>query len=408
LETTTQPLPPKQNRVELFFADLGPGLITGCADDDPSGISTYSMTGAVFGYGLLWTALLSFPLMVAVQMMCGRLGMVLWSACALLIVANVVNIAADLGGMADATQMLTGVNSLVWTPLYTALIVGFLFWSSYRQIARIFKWITLVLLAYVVTAFFAGVDWRQALLATLLPHPVWSHQYLEVLVGILGTTISPYLFFWQASEEVEEERAMGRNLAQRMGATDAELRALRVDVTTGMFASNFIMYFIILTTAATLHAHGIVKIDTARQAAEALRPLAGNAAYLLFTLGLIGTGMLGVPVLAGSCAYAISEAAAWRGSLEIKPRGAKKFYTVLGVAMALGLAIDYAGLDAVKMLFWSAVTNGVLAPPLILLILLLTSDPNVMGSRVSSRTERSLGWLTFVLMTVAAIAMFAA
>ena len=425
LETTTRPLPPKQNRVELFFADLGPGLITGCADDDPSGISTYSITGAVFGYGLLWTALLSFPLMVAVQMMCGRLGMVtgrglagvvrrrysrwvLWSACALLIVANVVNIAADLGGMADATQMLTGVNSLLWTPLYTALIVGFLFWSSYRQIARIFKWITLVLLAYVVTAFFAGVDWRHALLATLLPRPVWSHEYLEVLVGILGTTISPYLFFWQASQEVEEERAMGRNLAQRKGATDEELRALRVDVVTGMFASNFIMYFIILTTAATLHAHGIVKIDTAKQAAEALRPLAGDAAYLLFTLGLIGTGMLGVPVLAGSCAYAISEAAAWRGSLEKKPRGARKFYTVLGVAMALGLAIDYAGLDAVKMLFWSAVTNGVLAPPLILLILLLTSDRNVMGSRVSSRTERTMGWLTFVLMTAAAIAMFAA
>jgi NRAMP (natural resistance-associated macrophage protein)-like metal ion transporter len=425
LETTTQPLPPKQNRVELFFADLGPGLITGCADDDPSGISTYSMTGAVFGYGLLWTALLSFPLMVAVQTMCGRLGMVtgrglagvvrrrysrwvLWSACALLIVANVVNIAADLGGMADATQMVTGVNSLVWTPLYTALIVGFLFWSSYRHIARIFKWITLVLLAYVLTAFFAGVDWRQALLATLVPRPVWSHEYLEVLVGILGTTISPYLFFWQASQEVEEERAMGRNLAQRKGATDAELRALRVDVVTGMFASNFVMYFIILTTAATLHAHGIVKIETAKQAAEALRPLAGNAAYLLFTLGLIGTGMLGVPVLAGSCAYAIAEAAAWRGSLEKKPRGARKFYTVLGVAMALGLAINYAGLDAVKMLFWSAVTNGVLAPPLILLILLLTSDRNVMGNRVSSRTERTLGWITFALMTVAAVAMFAA
>jgi NRAMP (natural resistance-associated macrophage protein)-like metal ion transporter len=415
-------IPPKQNPVELFFADLGPGLITGCADDDPSGISTYSMAGAVFGYGLLWTALISFPLMVSVQMMCGRLGMVtgrglagvvrrryskwvLWGACSLLIVANVVNIAADLGGMADATQMITGINSLVWTPLYTALIVGFLFWSSYRQIARIFKWITLVLLAYVVTAFFAAVDWRHALLATLLPQPVWSRDYVEVLVGILGTTISPYLFFWQASQEVEEERAMGRNLAQRKGATDEELRSLRVDVTTGMFASNFIMYFIILTTAATLHAHGIVKIDTAKQAAEALRPLAGNAAYLLFTLGLIGTGMLGVPVLAGSCAYAIAEAAAWRGSLEKKPRGAKKFYGVLGIALALGLAINYAGLDAVKMLFWSAVTNGILAPPLILLILLLTSDPMVMGSRVSSKIERTLGWVTFVLMTVAAAAM---
>ena len=333
---------------------------------------------------------------------------VLWSACALLIVANVVNIAADLGGMADATKMITGVSSLVWTPIYTAVIVSFLFWSSYRQIARIFKWITLVLLAYVVTAFFAGVDWRQAVLATLLPHPVWSHQYIQVLVGILGTTISPYLFFWQASQEVEEERAMGRNLAQRKGATDAEIRHLRVDVVTGMFASNFIMYFIILTTAATLHSHGVTKIETARQAAEALRPLAGNAAYLLFTLGLIGTGMLGVPVLAGSCAYAISEAAAWRGSLEKKPRGAKKFYTVLGTAMALGLAIDYTGLDAVKMLFWSAVTNGVLAPPLILLALLLTSDAKVMGDRVSSTIERSLGWITFVVMAAAAVALLIA
>src|SRR3984885_11337236 len=410
---------PKQNHLELFFADLGPGLITGCADDDPSGISTYSMTGAVFGYGLLWTALISFPLMVSVQMMCGRLGMVtgrglagvvrrryskwvLWAACALLIVANVVNIAADLGGMADATQMITGVNALVWTPLYTALIVSFLFWSSYRHIARIFKWITLVLLAYVITAFFAGVDWRHALLATVRPHPVWSRDYLEVLVGILGTTISPYLFFWQASQEVEEERAMGRTLAQRKGATDEELRRLRVDVVTGMFASNFIMYFIILTTGATLHAHGIVKIETAKQAAEALRPLAGDAAYLLFTLGLIGTGMLGVPVLAGSCAYAISEAAAWRGSLESKPRGAKKFYGVLAAAMTIGLVINYAGLDAVKMLFWSAVVNGVLAPPLILLVVLLTSDPKVMGDRVNSTMEKILGWLAFAIMTAAA------
>jgi NRAMP (natural resistance-associated macrophage protein)-like metal ion transporter len=417
--------PAKQNHVELFFSDLGPGLITGCADDDPSGISTYSMSGAVFGYGLLWTALISFPLMVGVQMMCGRLGMVtgrglagvvrrryskwvLWGACTLLIVANVVNIAADLGGMADATQMITGVNALVWTPIYTALIVGFLFWSSYRQIARVFKWITLVLLAYVVTAFFAHVDWRRALWLTLLPHPIWSRDYVEVLVGILGTTISPYLFFWQASQEVEEERAMGRNMAQRKGATREELQGLKVDVITGMFASNFIMYFIILTTAATLNAHGIVKIDTAKQAAEALRPLAGNLAYLLFTLGLIGTGMLGVPVLAGSCAYAISEAAAWRGSLEERPRGAKKFYTVLGVAMALGLAIDFAGLDAIKMLFWSAVTNGILAPPLILLILLVTSDRTVMGDQIRSITERALGWVTFVLMTAAAAAMLIA
>ncbi len=198
---------------------------------------------------------------------------------------------------------------------------------------------------------------------------------------------------------------MGRDLAQRQGATAEELRGLKVDVITGMFASNFVMYFIILTTAATLHAHGMVKIETAKQAAEALRPLAGDAAYLLFTLGLIGTGMLGVPVLAGSCAYAIAEAAAWRGSLERKPRGAKRFYAVLGVALALGLAIDYMGLDAVKMLFWSAVVNGILAPPLILLILLLTADRKVMGHQISPVTERVLGWVTFVLMAAAAVAM---
>lgn len=393
-------------------------MITGCADDDPSGISTYSMTGAAFGYGLLWTALLSFPLMVSLQLMCGRLGMVtgrglagvirrrytrwvLWGACSLLMLANMINIGADLGGMADATAMITGVNSLIWTPLYTALMMSFLFWSSYRQIARLFKWITLALLAYVAAAFFVKVDWRQALASTLDPRLAWSREYLAILVGILGTTISPYLFFWQASQEVEEERAQGKTLAQRKGATAEELRRLRVDVVTGMFASNFIMYFIILTTAATLHTHGILKIETAKQAAEALRPLAGRGAYLLFTLGLIGTGMLGVPVLAGSCAYAVSEAAAWRGSLERKPRGARKFYSVLGIAMIIGLALDYVGLNALKMLFWAAVVNGLLAPPLILIVLLLTDDRKVMGDHVNSLAERILGWTTFAIMTAA-------
>jgi len=411
-------VPRQPTRIELFFNDLGPGLITGCADDDPSGISTYSMTGAAFGYGLLWTALLSFPLMVSLQLMCGRLGMVtgrglagvirrryprwvLWGACSLLMLANMINIGADLGGMADATAMITGVNSLIWTPLYTALMMSFLFWSSYRQIARLFKWITLALLAYVAAAFFVKVDWRQALASTLDPRLAWSREYLAILVGILGTTISPYLFFWQASQEVEEERAQGKTLAQRKGATAEELRRLRVDVVTGMFASNFIMYFIILTTAATLHTHGILRIETAKQAAEALRPLAGRGAYLLFTLGLIGTGMLGVPVLAGSCAYAVSEAAAWRGSLERKPRGARKFYSVLGIAMIIGLALDYVGLNALKMLFWAAVVNGLLAPPLILIVLLLTDDRKVMGDHVNSLAERILGWTTFAIMTAA-------
>ena len=387
--------------IQKFFAELGPGLITGAADDDPSGIATYSVGGAGFGYGLLWTAPVCFPLMAAVQLMCSRLGMatgrglaavvrrrysrwVLWGACLLLIVANVINIAADLGGMAEATEMVTGIPSPLLTPVFAVLIVAALFWTSYRFLARVFKWLTLVLFAYVITAFIAHPDWWAVLRATLVPNIRWSREFLSVLVGILGTTISPYLFFWQAAQEVEEERAEGKNtLAKRQGATDAELRRARIDILAGMFFSNFVMYFIILTTAATLHAHGITQIATASQAAEALKPLAGKGAYWLFTLGLIGTGMLGVPVLAGSSAYAIAEAMAWGGSLDRKPKLAAKFYGVLAIAMVLGVALDYVGLNAVKMLFWSAVANGVLAPPLIVLVVLLTTDRRVMGDLVN-------------------------
>jgi NRAMP (natural resistance-associated macrophage protein)-like metal ion transporter len=408
--------------VKRFFANLGPGLITGAADDDPSGISTYSVAGATFGYAPLWTAVFSFPLMAAVQLMCARLGMVtgrglassvrlryphwvLWGACLLLVVANVVNVGADLGGMAEATQMVTGVSAYLWTPFYAATIVALLFWLSYRRIARFFKWLTLVLFAYLITAFLAHPDWRMVLHSTFLPRFEWSRPFIAVLVGVLGTTISPYLFFWEAAQEVEAERAMGRNLARRKGATSAELRKSRTDVLTGMFFSNLVMYFIILTTAATLHAHGHTHIETAREAAEALRPLAGSGAYLLFTLGIIGTGMLGVPVLVGSCAYAIAEAAAWRGSLEQKPGGAKKFYTVMAVAMLLGLALNFARLNAIRMLFLSAVLNGLLAPPLILLIVLLTNDQRVMGSLVNPPALRILGWAALVVMSLAAAAM---
>ena len=412
-------------RARRFFAELGPGLITGAADDDPSGISTYSVAGAAFGYAPLWTALFSFPLMAAVQLMCARLGMVsgrglasvirrhysrrvLWVACALLMVANVINIGADLGGMAEVSEMVTGVSALVWTPLYAAFIVSLLFWSSYRQIARIFKWLTLVLFAYVLAAFLARPDWGAVLRATLVPHVEWTNRYLAVFVGILGTTISPYLFFWQAAQEVEEDRAAGRRtVRQRRGATDEELRRARTDVLTGMFFSNLVMYFIILTTAATLHAHGETAIATAREAAEALRPLAGAGAYWLFAIGLIGTGMLGVPVLAGSCAYAVAEAEGWRGSLDDTPRLARRFYAVVAVAMLLGLILNYVGLDAVTMLFWSAVVNGVLAAPLIVLVVLLTSDHAVMGQRVNPPLLRWLGWATAVVMTAATVGMVA-
>ena len=412
------------NRVQRFFGNLGPGLITGAADDDPSGISTYSVTGAAFGYMPLWTALFSFPLMAAVQLMCARLGMVtgrglagvvrrrysrwvLWSACGVLVVANVFNIGADLGGMAEVSEMMTGIPSFIWTPLYALLIIALLFFSSYRQFARVFKWLTLVLFAYIAAAFLAKPDWGAVLHATFVPHVEWSAAFLATFVGILGTTISPYLFFWQAAQEVEEEREMGRTtVSERKGATDKELRGARSDVFTGMFFSNLVMYFIILTTAATLHESGHSTIASARDAAEALRPLAGSGAYLLFTLGLIGTGILAIPVLAGSAAYAVSEAAAWRGSLSDRPQFAGKFYILIAVAMLLGLALDFVGFNAVKMLFYSAVLNGVLAPPLVVLVVLLTSNPDVMGSRVSSRSLRYFGWATVVIMTVASIGMF--
>lgn len=411
-------------KVGKFFAGLGPGLITGAADDDPSGISTYSVTGAAFGYVPLWTALFSFPLMVSVQLMCARLGLVtgrglagvvrrkfprwvLWGACLLLIVANVFNIGADLGGMADATEMMTGINSRVWTPIYAGLIVALLFFSSYRVMARVFKWLTLVLFAYVVTAFLSQPDWRAVLSATFVPRVQWSSAFLATFVGILGTTISPYLFFWQASQEVEEDRARGKlTVEQRAGASDEQLLSTRNDVLTGMFFSNLVMFFIILTTASTLHAHGQTDIQTAQQAAEALRPLAGKWASLLFTVGLIGTGMLAVPVLAGSAAYAISEAQSWRGSLEDKPGLSPRFYAVIAASMLLGLALDFVGFNAVKMLFYSAVLNGVLAPPLIVLVTMLTSDPEVMGERVSSPLLRGLGWATAAIMAAAAIGMF--
>jgi len=278
---------------------------------------------------------------------------------------------------------------------------------SYQWIVRVFKWLTLVLFAYIVTAFLAHPDWAGVLRATFVPHVEWTSEYMSVLVGILGTTISPYLFFWQASQEVEQERHLGRvTAAQRRGATDEELSVASTDVRTGMFYSNLVMYFILLTTAATLHAHGMKNIETAQQAAQALGPLAGQGAYWLFTLALVGTGMLAVPVLAGSCAYAIAEAATWRkASLSESGSRAPRFYAVIATAMLIGLGLDFAGLNAVKMLFWSAVVNGVLAPPLVVLVVMLTSDRKVMGERINSLTANTLGWMCAAVMTVAAVAM---
>ncbi len=410
--------------VRRFFRNLGPGLITGAADDDPSGISTYATAGAAFGYGMLWTAWFSLPLMAAVQLMCARIGLVsgrglaavlrryyprriLWFACTLLLVANIVNIAADLGGMAEAMELLTGMNSLWFHLPFAVLIVALLFFTSYRLIANIFKWLTLVLFAYVIAAFLARPHWPTVLRTSLWPQINFSHDYLMTLVAILGTTISPYLFFWQAAQEVEEEKAEGKKtVGQRMGATPEKLRMARTDTVIGMSFSNLIMYFIILTTGTTLYVNGVRDIETARQAAEALRPLAGEAAYALFALGLIGTGMLGVPVLAGSAAYAVAEAFAWRSGMNERPRMAPKFYAVIAIAMIAGVLLDYSGFNAIKMLFWSAVLNGLLAPPLIVIILLVCNNTRVMGEYVNGRWLNLLGSVAALVMSIAAVAMF--
>jgi Mn2+/Fe2+ NRAMP family transporter len=303
-----------------------------------------------------------------------------------------------LGGMAEATGMVTGLSALLLTPAFAALILALLIWSSYRTIANIFKWLTLVLFAYVATAFLARPDWKAVLEATFTPRLHFSKEYMSVLVAVLGTTISPYLFVWQAAQEVEEHRGESR----KKGAVP---HGLQTDTIVGMAYSNVIMYFIILATGATLHAHGTTHVDTAKQAAEALLPLAGRAAYILFAVGLIGTGMLGVPVLAGSCGYAFAEAAAWRGRLDASPRRAPYFYAVIVAATVAGLVLNYSGISAVRMMFLSAVINGVLAPPLVLLVILLTSSRRVMGDAVNSWLLRGLGWATFGLMSLAALAL---
>ena len=317
------------NPLVRYFRILGPGLVTGAADDDPSGITTYSVAGASLGYGMLWMAVATFPLMAAVQLICARIGLVtghglaaairrhyprpfIYVACLLLLVANVFNIAADLSGMAGVTHMLTGVPALVSVPVLGLIILLTTIYATYAAFAQYLKWLTAVLFAYVATAFLARPDWREIALATFVPRLSWDSLYITTMVAVLGTTISPYLFFWQASHEVEEEKALGRRLiAQRRGATAHELADARLDVVTGMFFSNLVMFFIILATGATLHAAGQTQIEDARHAAEALRPLAGDAAYLLFALGLIGTGLLAVPILAGS-ASTWSSAARWR------------------------------------------------------------------------------------------------
>ena len=405
--------------IRSLLKSLGPGVITGAADDDPSGIATYSVAGAELGTKLLWTALLTWPLMAAVQMMCARIGKVTgqglaanlshrfprWLLLTLviaLLVANTINIAADLVGMADAASMLCPINSH-WFSVSFALLIS---WATvklrYSQIANVLKWMVLVLFAYPITAFVVGANWGQVLRDTLVPSIPHTSDEWATLVAILGTTISPYLFFWQASQEVEEEKLAGQStLALRKGATIEELELRNIDVGVGAFFSNMVMFFIILTTALTLNKHGITHIDTSRQAAEALRPFAGNFAAILFTLGIIGVGLLAIPTLAGSAAYAFAETLGWKQGLNKKLKQARWFYALILGSTGVGVALDFVGINPVKALYWTAVVNGLLAPFLLVGILVVASDKKLMQGQPSSR-------LGLAVVAIAAIAMFAA
>jgi len=404
---------------------LGPGLITGASDDDPSGIGTYSQVGAQFGYGLLWTALFTFPLMAAVQELCARIALQtgvglgvslrrkfpswLVAVCiAGLFVANTINLGADLGAVAAGGQLLSGgLLRQAWLILPAGLLIlGLQVFVSYALIFRIFKWLTVALFAYVVAAFVVHPPLPAVLAATFVPHLEANRDFVLALVAVLGTTISPYLFFWQASSEVDEMISAGQDTeAKRRGVRVQELNAARTDVMIGMFFSNLVMFFIILVTGTVLHAHGRSDIQSAGQAAQALAPIAGPFAFVLFAVGLIGTGLLAVPILAGSAAYALKEFLNLPGTLASKPRFRPTFYLILALAVLAGVGMNFIHLDPIRALFYSAVVNGLLAPPLLVLIVLLGSDREYMGERVSGPLSKSLSWLATALMAVAAGAL---
>lgn len=422
-ETLEDAIAREPNPIKRFIRILGPGLITGASDDDPSGIGTYATAGASLGFATLWTAMLTLPMMAAVQFICAKIGLVcgcglagvlrrhysrwlLYPVVAALTVANTINAGTDIGAIAAAVNLLLPIPIAVLIIPIALVILAFQIWGSYRLVARVFKWLTLALLAYIGAAFFARPDWKMVLQATVIPTLRWDTTFLITLVAILGTTISPYLFFWQASEEVEEERSMGRRtLAQRLGATDAELKYAAWDVDAGMFFSIAVMYFVMLATGATLHAAGKTDIKSAADAAQALRPLAGDGAAILLAVGLIGTGFLAVPILTGSAAYAVSEAFGWKAGLDEKPRHAKGFYAVIVASTLVGLLVDFVGINPIQALFWTAVINGMLAPPLLVIIMLVANNRRVMGRRVNGLTTNLLGWATAIVMFAAAIAL---
>ena len=406
------------------LSKLGPGLITGVADDDPSGIATYSQAGAQFGLNMLWTMPLAFPMMAAVQSMCANLGrvtgkglaanikvafspIVLQSVVLLLLIANTLNIAADLAAMGEVVELVSGVNRHLMTAIFVFGTLALQLFVPYHRYVYFLKWLTLSLLAYAAVLFTVHIPWEQVALRTVWPTFTPNATAAAVVVALFGTTISPYLFFWQTSEEVEDMQIKPRDesLKQDPRKAKKELRRIRWDTWSGMLYSNITAYFIILATAVTLNVAGVTDINTAAQAASALRPLAGEFAYLLFAFGILGVGLIGVPVLAGSGAYALSEAMGWHEGLERKVRDARGFYGIIAISVLVALAIQYSPISPMKALFWSAVINGVVAVPLVVVIILLVSKKSVMGDFTVSRPLAFLGWITAAVMGAAAVAM---
>ncbi len=408
-----------------FWRKLGPGLVTGASDDDPSGIGTYSQVGAQFGFTMLWTMLFSYPLMSAVQMISARIGRttgegiagnirrhypawLLYALVSLLLAANVINIGADLGAMGAAIQLLVGGPHLAYVVAVAALSTVLQVFVPYRKYVRYLKWLTLSLFAYVATVVVVHVPWAAALRQTVLPSLEFTREYLTAFIAVLGTTISPYLFFWQASQEVEDVEACKEEQPLREAPRQApgQLGRIRIDTLLGMAFSNIVAWAIILTTAATLHAHGKTDIATAEQAAQALAPLAGRLALVLFAAGIVGTGLLAVPVLAGSAAYSVGEALKWPVGLERKPRQARGFYAVIAAATMVGAVQNFLHINPMKALFWTAVINGVVAVPVLVVMMLVSGNAKVMGKLAIGGALKTFGWITTLVMLAAAIGMF--
>ena len=404
---------------------LGPGLITGVSDDDPSGIATYSQVGAQFGYQVLWMTLFSYPLMCAIQEISARIGRVtghgiagnlrrhstvwlLYPIVTLLLGANVINLGADIGAMGAALQLLIGGSALLYCTLFAVVSLALQIWIPYTRYVRFLKWLTLSLLAYVLTVFAVHVPWGLAFKSTLIPSFSLNSDFLKAFIAVLGTTISPYLFFWQASEEVEDIECdpSEKSLLKKPEHASVQFARIRFDTYLGMGISNAIAFFIMLTAAVTINAHGQTHIQTAAEAAEALRPIAGPFCFLLFSCGIIGTGLLTIPVLAGSAGYAVAETLGWPYGLERKPRQARGFYAVIALSTLVGLALNLGHLDPIKVLYWTAILNGVIATPIMFVIMRMSSNHKIMGRFVLPRGLKSLGWMTTVVMAIASLGLF--